>query len=128
MWWWVDQPITDPISGSSFDVPFHVWPWAWQLNYLVRGWTVIPEADCNRENPPGKRKFISSIWSRTYNVNFLEWLELLTNLFLFLIIETFLIKFKISFCHQNIQLFPWVMTENLSKVLNLFKTVSWDIF
>ena len=26
----VDQPITDPISGSSFDVMFHVWPWAWQ--------------------------------------------------------------------------------------------------
>ena len=31
-WWWVvDQPITDPISGSSFDFTFHVWPWAWQL-------------------------------------------------------------------------------------------------
>ena len=31
-WWWVvvGQPITDPISGPSFDFTFHVWPWAWQ--------------------------------------------------------------------------------------------------
>ena len=25
MWWWVDQPIANPISGSSFDVSFHVY-------------------------------------------------------------------------------------------------------
>ena len=27
------QPITDPISGPSFDFTFHVWPWAWQLHH-----------------------------------------------------------------------------------------------
>ena len=44
--WWVDQPITDSISGSSFDVSFHgssfdilfhIWPWAWQLFLAKKG-------------------------------------------------------------------------------------------
>ena len=26
----VDQPITNPISGPSFDLTIHYWPWAWQ--------------------------------------------------------------------------------------------------
>ena len=39
--WWVvvvGQPITTPISGSSFDVIFHVWHWAWQWNELFFLW------------------------------------------------------------------------------------------
>ena len=30
----VDQHTTDPISGSSFDFTFHIWPQAWQ-KFLV---------------------------------------------------------------------------------------------
>ena len=31
----VDQPITNPISGPSFDLTIHYWPWAWQLSFLI---------------------------------------------------------------------------------------------
>ena len=38
----VGQPITNPISGSSFDFTFHVWPWAWQEDNIVSQLTFQP--------------------------------------------------------------------------------------
>ena len=35
-WWWVDQAISDPSSGPSFDTDFDAWPWAWQQISQIR--------------------------------------------------------------------------------------------
>ena len=69
----VGQPITDPISGPSFDFTFHVWPWAWQQNHfsahfplsvslasgsgsglmLTAGSELVVSVGCGLTGPPG---------------------------------------------------------------------------
>ena len=82
MWWWwvvVDQPITDPISGSSFDFTSHVWPWAWQYAARQRRrgawwrawpwWSLCCTTMCSAltEKPTGSPQASTKINSNTCN-------------------------------------------------------------